>query len=36
MYRDNNLKADTLDFNKDFFGVSRDFVAAKDLLEMVA
>ena len=36
MRRDNDSKADTLDFDNDIFGVPRDFMATEDPLEMVA
>jgi hypothetical protein len=36
MCRDNDPKADTLDFNNDFFGVPRNVVAAEDLREIAA
>ena len=35
MYRDLNLKADSIDYNNNIFGVSRDFIAPKDLRKTV-
>jgi hypothetical protein len=36
MRGDNDLKADTLDFNADFFGLLGDIVTAEDPREMMA